>query len=174
MPLFVLLALVAAYVAYRRLGRPGAPIFHKVAAAIGWLVVGLCLFIATVLVVLAIRDASLVGKLTLLALSAAGALAWHLRQRARARSPERVAQIDRVAFVGAYAVYAGAAVIWLVLGLVPALAAALPRFADQLNRWGEADTLFGEWAERSAGEALNSSSGVQVTLDYAFSALNIA
>ena len=55
-----------------------------------------------------------------------------------------------MAFVGAYAVYAGAAVIWLVLGLVPALAAAFPSFADQLREWGEQDTLFGDMALRAA------------------------
>ena len=76
----------------------------------------------------------------MLAVVAAGALAWQMRRRAAERSPERVARIDRVAFVGAYAVYAGAAVIWLVLGLVPALAAAFPSFADQLREWGEQDT----------------------------------
>ena len=97
-----------------------------------------------------------------------------MRRRAAERSPERVARIDRVAFVGAYAVYAGAAVIWLVLGLVPALAAAFPGFADQLREWGEQDTLFGDMALQAARAARNSSSGVQVTLDYAFSTLNIA
>ena len=79
----------------------------------------------------------------MLSVVAAGALAWRQRRRAAERSPERVARIDRVAFVGAYAVYAGAAVIWLVLGLVPALAAAFPSFADQLREWGEQDTLLG-------------------------------
>ena len=174
MPVLVLLLFVAAYVVYRQRGRPGARLVHQVAAGIGWVFVGLCVFIATVLVAFAFREASLVGKLAFLAALAAGALAWQMRQRAKERSPERVARIDRVAFVGAYIVYAGAAVIWLVLGLVPALAAALPAFANQLDDWGTQQTVFGDWAERSAGAALNSSSGVQVTLDYAFSALNIA
>jgi plastocyanin len=174
MPVLVLLLFLAAYVVYRRQGRPGAHLVHQVAAAIGWAFVGLCVFIAAVLVVFAFREASLVGKVACLAALAAGALAWQIRQRAKQRSPERVARIDRVAFVGAYIVYAGAAVIWLVLGLVPALAAALPAFANQLDDWGTQQTVFGDWAERSAGAALNSSSGVQVTLDYAFSALNIA
>ncbi|MFL6204926.1 MAG: hypothetical protein ACJ739_06215 [Acidimicrobiales bacterium] len=174
MPFAVLLLLVLAYAGYRRSGRPGARVFQVVAAVIGWAFVGLCLLIAAVLVAVAFRSASLPVKGILLAGLAAGALAWQMRQRAKERSPERVARIDRVAFVGAYVVYAGAAVVWLVLGLVPALAAAFPSFADQLDGWGTRQTVFGDWAERSAGAALNSSSGVQVTLDYAFSALNIA
>ena len=174
MPVLVLLLFVAAYLAYRRSGRPGARIFHQVAAVIGWGFVALCVLIAAVLVVLAFREASLVAKGAFLGALAAGALAWQMRQRAKERSPDRVARIDRVAFVGAYIVYAGAAVIWLILGLVPALAAAFPSFGDQLREWGEQDTLFGDMALRAAGAARNSSSGVQVTLDYAFSALNIA
>ena len=69
----------------------------------------------------------------------------------------------------------GSAVIWLVLGLVPALAAAFPSFADQLREWGDAGhPRSATWPLRAAGAARNSSSGVQVTLDYAFSTLNIA
>ena len=55
MPILVLLLFVAAYVVYRRQGRPGAHLVHQVAAAIGWAFVGLCVFIAAVLVVFAFR-----------------------------------------------------------------------------------------------------------------------
>src|SRR5947207_15464184 len=101
---------------------------------------------------LALRSSSPAGRVALLAAAAAGALAWEMRRRASERSPERVARIDRVAFVGFYIVYAGAAVIWLVLGLVPALAAAFPAFGDQLSEWGATHTqgLFGDWARNSA------------------------
>ena len=174
MPILVLLLFVAAYVVYRRSGRPGARSFHQVAAVIGWVFVALCALLAAVLVAFAFTRGFTRRQGCLPCRRRRRGLAWQMRQRAEERSPERVARIDRVAFVGAYIVYAGAAVIWLVLGLVPALAAAFPAFADQLDEWGDADTLFGEWAARSAGAALNSSSGVQVTLDYAFSALNIA
>jgi plastocyanin len=175
MPGLVLLLLgIVGYVAYRRTGRPGARIFRAVGAFVGWCFVGICVLIAATLVALAFRSAPPAGKVVMLSLVAGGGLAWTMRQRAAQRSPERVARIDRVAFVGAYAVYAGVAVIWLVLGLVPALAAAFPSVADQLRRWGENDNLFGELALHAARAARNSSSGVQVSLDYAFSTLNIA
>ena len=172
--LILLLVGLAAYYVYRRKGRPGARYFRTVAAVLGWSFVGFCLFIAAVLVALAFRAAPLAGKAVMLSVVAAGGLAWEMRRRAAERSPERVARIDRVAFVGAYAIYAGAAVIWLVLGLVPALAAAFPRFEDQLRDWEGQDNLFGDMALRAAQASLNASSGVQVTLDYAFSALNLA
>jgi plastocyanin len=175
MPGFAVLLLgILAYVVYRWRGRPGAEIFHLLAAALGWFVVAISVLIAAMLVVLAFGSAPLAGKAAMLTFVAAGCLGWQMRRRAVERSPERVARIDRVAFVGVYAVYAGAAVTWLVLGLVPALAAAFPSLGDQLREWGEQDTLFGDMALRAAGAARNSSSGVQVTLDYAFSALNIA
>ena len=173
MPALIGLLAVLAYVVYRRRGRPGQRYVRLVAAALGWCFVGFCVLIAAILVAEAFVGAPLAGRAFMLSVVAAGALAWQARRQAGERSPERVARIDRVAFVGAYAVYAGAAVIWLVLGLVPALAAAFPSFADQLREWGEQDTLLGDMAARAAGAGRNSSSGVQVTLDYAFSILNI-
>jgi plastocyanin len=167
----LLLLAVIGYVVYRK---RGSAFVRALGAALSWFVVGLSLVIATTLGVLAFREASSMGKASLVALVAAGGLAWQMRRRAVERSPERVRRIDRVAFVGFYAVYVGAAVIWLMLGLIPALAAAFPSFADELFEWGERDTWFGGMAFRAAGAARNSSSGVQVTLDYAFSALNLA
>ena len=174
MPSLLILGLVG-YLVYRwRRGKPPSRVLHALGTAAAWVAVGISLVIATLLAVLAFRSASPLGKAALVALGGAGALAWHLRQRAKDRSPERVAQIDRVAFVGAYAIYAGTAVVWLVLGLVPALAAAFPAFADQLREWGERNTLFGDMALQAARAARNASSGVQVSLDYAFSILNVA
>ncbi|MET0904369.1 MAG: plastocyanin/azurin family copper-binding protein, partial [Acidimicrobiales bacterium] len=174
MPVLVILLLAGAYALYRWRGRPGARFFRWLAAAFGWFVVALSLAIAALLLVAAFGSAPPAGRVAMLLAAAVGGVAWQQRRRAAERSPERVARIDRVAFVGAYAIYAGVAVIWLVLGLVPALAAAFPSLADQLREWGDQSTAFGDMALRAAGESRNSSSGVQVTLDYAFSTLNIA
>ena len=48
-PLLVLIPLLLAYVAYRRLGRPGERTFRLLGALIGWVMVGLSLVIASVL-----------------------------------------------------------------------------------------------------------------------------
>ncbi len=178
MPFVVLGLGVLGYVMWRRQGRPGQRYVQVVAAGLGWCFVGLCLLFVALLAWDGFRSASPRGQAVLLSLVAAGGLAWVMRRRAAGRSPAQVTRVDRVAFVGAFAVYAGAAVVWLVLGLVPALAAAFPGFEDQLREWGEQwgglDTVFGGMALRAAGMAANSSSGIQVTLDYAFSTLNIA
>src|SRR5688500_8744385 len=107
-PILLLLGIVG-YVVYRRKGRPGARTFHAIGALVGWGFVGICVVFAAILVALAFRSAPPVGKVAMLSVVAAGGLAWTMRQRAAQRSPERVARIDRVAFVGAYAVYAGVA-----------------------------------------------------------------
>ena len=175
MPFLVLLLLgLVGYAVYRRRGEPPGRVLRLLGAAALWFVVGLSVLIAGVVGLVAFVEAPPAGKAAVVALGAAGWLAWQMRRRAAETSPARVARIDRVAFVAAYAVYTGAAVIWLVLGLLPALAAAFPSFADQLREWGQHDTLFGDMALQAARAARNSSSGIQVVLDYAFSTLNIA
>jgi plastocyanin len=99
---------------------------------------------------------------------------WQVRRRVAGGSPEEVARIDRIVCVSAFAVYTSVAVGWLLLGLVPALAAGIPSFAEQLRDWGQGDDVFAGMALDAARAARNSSSGVQVTLDYLFSALNVA
>ena len=62
--------------------------------------------------------------------------AGRARRRTLVEAPQRVAQIDRLAFVVVFTVYAGAAVIWLLLGLVPAVAAASPDVRGPAARVG--------------------------------------
>jgi len=172
MEILLLLALVG-YVAYRQRDRPAGRIRRALATVALWFLVSLCVLIIAIFVALTFRSAPPIGKVALVALAGGGALAWWARQRAIERSAERVARIDRVAFLAAYAIYAGAAIAWLVLGLVPALAAGFPAVADQLREWGRSDNLVGDMSLQAARAARNSSSGVQVVLDYAFSALNV-
>ena len=175
MPLLLLLPVgLAVYWWHRRSGETSSRLLTLLATAGLWFVVGLSLFLAAVVVVVAFMGAPPAGKAAFVALGAAGWLAWTLRGRAAETSPGRVARVDRTVFVAAYSVYACAAVAWLVLGLVPALAAAFPSFADQLREWGRQGTVFGDMALRAARASRNSSDGVQVFLDYAFSTLNIA
>lgn len=125
-------------------------------------------------VVSVLRSATWTGRLVIVAVVVAVELAWRLRRRVAARDPERAARVDRAVFVTAYAAYASIAVGWLLLGLVPALAAASPAVGDQLRRWGEGDGVVADMALQAARAARNSSSGVQVSLDYLFSLLNLA
>lgn len=149
--------------ALRRLGR-----------LLVWLGVVIGLLILAIGLVTVLRQASWVGRAAVLAAVAAGEVLWQLRLRTARRAPRQVARIDRVVFVSMYAVYASAAVGWLLLGLVPALAAAIPSFADQLRDWGRGGGVFADMSLQSARAARNASSGVQVTLDYLFSTLNLA
>src|SRR5262245_1628035 len=165
-----LLVLVLAVFVLRRSweGRFGN-LVRVAARVLGWFVVGVTGLIGILLVLGGFVAASPPAKAGLLLLAAGLGLAWQLRRRSEARSPERVVQIDRAVFLTAFGVYLATAIAWLVLGLLPALAAAFPSFADQLREWGTRDTLLGGFALRSARMARNSSSGVQVVLDYAFS-----
>jgi plastocyanin len=130
--------------------------------------------ILVLLVVTWAGQATLVGKLALLVACAAAVAAWWARRRAAASAPERVARVDRTTYVAAFALYASAAVVWLLIGLVPALASAIPSFERQLRVWGRADSVFGDMSLQAARASRNASSTVQVVLDYAFSSLNLA
>ena len=98
-----------------------------------------------------IYEANTAARLTALVMAGVGWLAWSQRQKLQERSPEHVAQVDRRAFLGAYAAYAAAAVIWLGLGLLPALAAAFPSFAEQLRDGGGAPASVRTWRSRRLG-----------------------
>ena len=139
-----------------------------------WLVLALTVVILAALLVPVLLHASLVGWLVIGVMGALGGVGWVVRHRAVDTSPQQVARIDRIAFLCLYALYTAAAITWLVLGLVPALAAAIPSVADQLREWGSQDGVLPDMALQAARAARNSSSGVQVTLDYLFSLLNLA
>jgi plastocyanin len=149
--------------ALRTVGRAGA-----------WVAIALTLFFAGLVLAVLLVNASPHSRLALLGLAVAGAVLWQVRRRLAGGSPEEVARIDRIVCVSAFAAYTIVAVGWLLLGLVPALAAGIPSFAEQLRDWGQGDDVFAGMALDAARAARNSSSGVQVTLDYLFSALNVA
>jgi plastocyanin len=139
-----------------------------------WAVLALSLVIVAMLLATVVREASLLGRLTILGILVGVEVLWQVRKRAAGRAPQLVVRVDRIVFVTVFTAYASAAVAWLLLGLVPALAAAMPSFADLLREWGRGDGVVADMALQGARAARNSSSGVQVTLDYLFSALNIA
>jgi plastocyanin len=139
-----------------------------------WMILSITLLFVGLALVSVAREASLVGRLAILGVVVVMELLWQVRRRATRRAPQLVERIDRIVFVSAFTAYATAAVTWLLLGLVPALAAAIPSFADLLRDWGRGDGVLADMALQGARAARNSSSWVQVTLDYLFSALNVA
>ncbi|MEO6318063.1 MAG: hypothetical protein ABIP36_04695 [Acidimicrobiales bacterium] len=147
----------------RRLGR-----------ALLWLGLGVGAVAVAMIVAFSLRSASPVAWLSMAVITAVLVVAWRLRARAAIGSGAQVARIDRLAFVALFAVYAIAGSTWLLLGLLPALAAAVPSFGDQLREWGAGEGAIADMALQAARAARNSSSGVQVILDYLFSALNLA
>lgn len=172
-PLVVLAGIALLVVVGRRPTRLGWALRLLGVGAL-WLVLGLTVVILAILLVPVLLHASLVGWFVIGGLGALGGVGWVARRRATDTSPQQVARIDRIAFLCVYALYATAAVTWLVLGLVPALAAAIPSVADQLREWGRQDGVLPDMALQAARAARNSSSGLQVTLDYLFSVLNLA
>ncbi|MGQ0831979.1 MAG: hypothetical protein ACT4OV_09910 [Microthrixaceae bacterium] len=164
----VVLALLA-----RRPTRTGRAL-RAVGRAVVWALLAASLLLVLIGVVALLREASLAGRLVIVGLLGVVELAWRLRKRSVGRSPERVERIDRILFVALYSIYAGTAVAWLTLGLIPALADASPRFAELLRTWGEGDGVIADMALEAARAARNSSSALQVTLDYLFSLLNLA
>lgn len=170
LPLAVIVGLVLLSRRQTRVGRA----LRAVGRLLVWLGVAIALLILAVGLMTVLRQASWVGRGVVLAAIAAAEVLWQLRLRTARQAPRKVAQIDRVVFVSVYVFYASAAVGWLLLGLVPAVAAAVPSFEDQLRAWGRGEGLFAEMALESARGAHNASSAVQVTLDYVFSTLNLA
>lgn len=166
--LLLLLAVLAlrsgrARAAMRRLGR-----------GLIWFVLSIALLGVGITLVSVVRQASVLGRLAILGALAVGEILWQVRKRTADSAPRLVTRVDRILFVSIYTAYAVAAVSWLLLGLVPALAAAIPSFADLLRDWGHGHGMIPDMSLQAARAARNSSSGVQVTLDYLFSALNIA
>lgn len=79
-----------------------------------------------------------------------------------------------LAFLVAYAAMLATASLWLVLGLLPGLAAASPALHDSLHRLGAEGRLGGELARNAAQAAHSIGGAAQVTFDYLFSTVNIA
>ncbi len=171
-PLLLLGAVAWLVVKSRQETRLGARL-RRVGRFLLWAFSVMTMLLVGLIAVLELADASPVVWAAVATVAIAGGLAWKLRRRAASRSPHQVVRIDRIAFVVAFTLYAGAAIAWLLLGLVPALAAAMPSFADQLREWGKGDGVFADMAHQGAAASRNSSSGVQVVLDYAFSGLNL-
>ena len=147
--------------------------FRKLGVGLLWVVGSLTVFVVAMVFLDGLRGTSPLGWLALGVVTVAFGIGWQWRRRVAIDDAARVAHIDRWAFVGVFVLYATSAVVWLLLGLIPALAAAIPSFDDELREWGNGDGVVADMALEAARAALNSSSGVQVTLDYLFSALNI-
>ncbi|MEA2499510.1 MAG: hypothetical protein QOH26_1915 [Actinomycetota bacterium] len=65
------------------------------------------------------------------------------------------------------------AILWLVLGLLPAIAAASGSFHARLHEWGAGSGVFAEMAQKIAQASHAAGSGPQVFFDYLFSIFNI-
>jgi signal transduction histidine kinase len=65
------------------------------------------------------------------------------------------------------------AVVWLLLGLVPAVAASSSSFHLELHRWAEGGGLVAEMAGKAAQASHAVESAAQTVFDYLFSAFNI-
>jgi len=72
------------------------------------------------------------------------------------------------------AVYAAAVVLWLVVGLVPALADASPSFETTLRSWGYGQDRFAALARNAIAAVADVRHGAQVAVQYAFSLVNLA
>ena len=72
------------------------------------------------------------------------------------------------------AVYAAAVVLWLLVGLVPALADASPSFETTLRSWGYGQDRFAALARNAIAAVADVRHGAQVAVQYAFSLVNLA
>jgi signal transduction histidine kinase len=72
-----------------------------------------------------------------------------------------------------FALYVITAILWLLAGLVPALAKAFPSLHVALHDWGGGSGVFAEVADHAARASHNSYASPLVVLEYAFSALNV-
>ncbi|MFN2525511.1 MAG: histidine kinase [Actinomycetota bacterium] len=79
-----------------------------------------------------------------------------------------------LAYILLIAALTGSAVVWLVTGLIPAIAASAPALHDWLHRSGEAEGWGAEIARNAGAATHQAQSLVHVVLDYLFSIFNIA
>ena len=85
-------------------------------------------------------------------------------------------QVDpalHVTFEVFFFVLTSLAIVWLTIGLVPALAHAIPDWHDGFHSRGSGDGLIAEFARNIGHSSHSAESLPQVALDYAFSILNI-
>jgi plastocyanin len=159
---------------WRRSPDKAGPVLRALVRAAAWVFVGLTFFV-TVMVGLAVGiDAGAGSRLIALIAGTALGIAWFVRGRVARRAPAQVARVDRIVFLAAFAGYTAVAACWLVVGLLPSLAAAFPRVNAQFVDWAQGDGVFADMALNVTRAARNSSSAVQVLFDYAFSVLNLA
>ena len=76
-------------------------------------------------------------------------------------------------FQAFFAVYTGAAVLWLLAGLAAALGQAIPALHETYHEWGRGTGLVSELARNAANASHGSDTGGRVLLDYLFSSLNL-
>ena len=72
-----------------------------------------------------------------------------------------------------FAVVLGTAILWLVLGLLPAIASVSEAFHSALHRWGAGSGVIAETAQKIAQASHSVGSGSQVFFDYLFSFFNL-
>ena len=87
---------------------------------------------------------------------------------ARRAEPSRSRVVDVL-----FGLYVASAILWLLAGLIPALARAFPALHVTLHDWGQGSGLFAEIADHAARASHNSYGSALVVLEYAFSALNV-
>ncbi|MGH2747006.1 MAG: histidine kinase [Actinomycetota bacterium] len=77
------------------------------------------------------------------------------------------------AFLAAFIFAFGTASLWLLLGVLPAVASEWPAFHDALHRWGQGDGLSAQVALNVAHTTHSAQPVGQVVLDYLFSVFNL-
>nr|MBA2601002.1 hypothetical protein [Actinomycetota bacterium] len=96
------------------------------------------------------------------------------RQEPAASPPRREpSRRSHLVFMSFFGLFVASVVVWLLLGLVPAIASALPSLHDRLHDWGRGSGVVSELAENIARASHGAGSPGQVVLDYLFSVFNI-
>lgn len=97
-------------------------------------------------------------------------------QRKEPDPPPQRAEPSRrshLAFMTFFWLFVASAVVWLLLGLAPAIASASPSLHERLHEWGRGSGVISELAENIARASHGAGSAGQVVLDYLFSVFNI-
>lgn len=80
---------------------------------------------------------------------------------------------SHAAFLVVYFASLASAVTWLLIGLLPALAAGSDSIHDALHRLGTEGGIFAQLAQNAAQTSHTVGPGLQIVLDYLFSAFNL-
>lgn len=99
-------------------------------------------------------------------------LFWRRRRSAGAEPDRRSTALDR-AFNIFIALFVTSAALWLLAGLLPAVARALPWVHQALHRYGENAGVLAEMARNAARASHNAYGPGLVSLEYVFSAVNL-